>query len=83
MNIALLLAGGIGSRMQSDVPKQYIKVNERMMITYSLETLVNSSLIDRIVIVAEVEWRELILAFSCSFHYFFQHLTVKSRDYWS
>ena len=62
MNIALLLAGGIGSRMQSDVPKQYIKVNERMMITYSLETLVNSSLIDRIVIVAEVEWRELILA---------------------
>ena len=30
MNTALVLAGGTGTRLGSDIPKQYIKVNEKM-----------------------------------------------------
>lgn len=62
MHTALLLSGGSGMRLQSRVPKQYIRVEGRMVITYSLEILVNSPLIHVVWIVAGREWREEILA---------------------
>lgn len=62
MNTAILLSGGIGARIQSNVPKQYIRINGKMIITYSLQTLTDSSDLDEIQIVAEDEWREPILA---------------------
>lgn len=61
MNTALLLSGGTGSRMRTDVPKQYIRVADKMVITYSLETLVNTSVIEKIYIVAAKEWHEEII----------------------
>lgn len=61
MNTAILLSGGIGSRLHSDVPKQYIAIGGRMLITYSLASLAESPFIDKILIVAEQEWRESIL----------------------
>ena len=62
MNTAILLSGGIGSHLHSDVPKQYICINNRMLITYSLITLANSLFINQIIIAAEKEWREPILS---------------------
>ena len=62
MNTALLLSGGTGSRLQTDIPKQYIRVAGKMIITYSLETLVNASVIEKIYIVAAKEWHEEIIA---------------------
>ena len=32
MNVALVLSGGVGSRMGTQIPKQYIKVKEHMII---------------------------------------------------
>ena len=62
MNIAVLLSGGAGRRMGSDIPKQYIRVSGKMLITYSLETLLAHPLIDAVQIVAGKKWREDILA---------------------
>ena len=62
MKAALLLSGGTGSRMHTDIPKQYIRVAGKMVITYSLETIVNASVIERIYIVAAKEWHEEIIA---------------------
>lgn len=62
MNYALLLSGGIGSRLSPDIPKQYIRVSGKMLITYALDILICSSQIDEIQIVAEDGWKELILA---------------------
>lgn len=61
MNIAILLSGGVGSRIHSNIPKQYISVSNRLIITYALETLVNCSLIDWVYIVADSEWKNRIL----------------------
>jgi len=61
MNIALLLSGGVGSRLKSDVPKQYIRMKGKMLITYALETLIHSSYIDEVQIVAEYGWRKGIM----------------------
>lgn len=61
MNIALILSGGTGRRMGLDIPKQYIEVCGRPIISYCMETLSGHSGIDAIQIVAEEEWQRLIL----------------------
>lgn len=37
MNIALIIAGGVGARMGQDIPKQFLSVNDRPVIVYTLE----------------------------------------------
>ena len=41
MNIALLIAGGSGARMHQNIPKQFLTVNERPVIVYTLEAFQN------------------------------------------
>ena len=60
MNIAILLSGGTGTRIESNVPKQYIKVNGRRIIDFSLEVLSESEEIDYIVVVAAKDWQDVI-----------------------
>ncbi len=61
MNTALLLSGGIGSRIAAQMPKQYLPIRDRMLITYALEPLLRFPLIDAVEIVAEPGWWEAIL----------------------
>lgn len=49
-NIAIVLAGGHGSRMKSDVPKQYMQIAGRPLLYYSLKVF-QDSFIDEIVLV--------------------------------
>lgn len=51
MVVAIVLAGGKGSRMNSDVAKQYMKICEKEIIYYCLEAFDKSELIDSIVLV--------------------------------
>lgn len=60
MNIALVLAGGTGTRLGADIPKQYIEVRGKMIIDYCLETIEHSSDIAEVWIVADEMWREHI-----------------------
>ena len=61
MNYAIILSGGIGSRMNKiDIPKQYIKVQGKPLIMYTLEQFEKSKEIDNIVVVASNEWKQYI-----------------------
>ena len=62
MNTALVLSGGTGTRLGSDIPKQYIKVNNRMIISYCIDTLLKNDNIDYIQIVADEAWHKDIEA---------------------
>ncbi len=62
MNYAIILSGGIGTRMGLDVPKQYVLVNGKMILQYVIETIVNAGDMDGYVIVANEQYRERILA---------------------
>lgn len=58
MNYAVLLSGGTGTRTGSDMPKQYVRVNGHMMVTYALKPLLDSDHVDRVYVVCADEWRE-------------------------
>lgn len=60
MNIALVLAGGTGTRLGADIPKQYIEVRGKMIIDYCLETMEHSNDIAEVWIVADEMWCEHI-----------------------
>ena len=50
-NVAVILAGGTGTRMGGSVPKQFIEYNGKTLIEYSLEIFQNHNDIDEIAIV--------------------------------
>lgn len=62
MNYAILLSGGTGRRVGTEVPKQYVRSAGYLMVTYALSSLLKSNRVDAVYIVAEHEWRELIIA---------------------
>lgn len=61
MNTAIILAGGVGSRMGVDRPKQYLIVNEKPIIVYCLEIFQNHKNIDKICIVVSDEWKSYVI----------------------
>ncbi len=60
MNIALLLSGGTGLRLGADIPKQYIEVGGKPIISYCTEALSAHEGIDGIQIVADARWHNEI-----------------------
>ncbi len=56
-NIAVILAGGTGSRMGSSVPKQFMSLAGRTVIEYSIETFCNHPAIDEVAVVVHPDWR--------------------------
>lgn len=61
MNIAVILAGGIGKRLGAGKPKQFVELCGKPMILYSMEIYQKSSQIDAIEIVCVKEIYRLCL----------------------
>lgn len=59
--IAIIAAGGKGLRSGFPTPKQYLKHNNKEVITYCLETFQKNKLVDEIIIAAEPEYFNLLL----------------------
>ena len=60
MNIAIILSGGVGSRLNTARPKQYIKVGGKPVIGYCVETFCNDPRIEEVVICLADEWRDFV-----------------------
>lgn len=56
MNIAIITAGGRGERMGNSIPKQFVEVNGKKIILYTLEVFEKHPQIDAIIIVCLKEW---------------------------
>lgn len=64
MNIALILAGGYGSRTAQDIPKQFMNVYEKPLIIYTLENFERHPDIDGIVVVCLEGWHAVLRAYA-------------------
>ena len=67
MNIALLTAGGVGSRMGLEIPKQFIHVNDKPVIIYTLEAFEKHPSIDAIIVVVLEGWEEVLKSYAKQF----------------
>ena len=56
MNSAIILAGGIGSRFGSDIPKQFIEINNKKIIDYSIQSFKKNKYIHEIILVLHKSW---------------------------
>lgn len=56
-NIAVILAGGTGSRMGGPVPKQFLELAGRPVIAYSIEIFNSHPAIDEVAVVIHPDWR--------------------------
>ena len=67
-NIALIIAGGSGNRMLQDIPKQFLTVNERPVIVYTLEAFEKHEEIDAIAVVSIEGWDQVLWAYAKQFN---------------
>lgn len=67
MNIALIIAGGVGQRMGQDIPKQFINVDNIPVIVYTMAAFQKHPEIDAIEIVCVDGWHEVLYAYAKQF----------------
>jgi len=67
-NIAIIIAGGSGSRMGQDIPKQFINVYDKPVLIYTLESFQRHPLIDAIEVVCIDGWHEILWAYAHQFN---------------
>lgn len=68
MNIALIIAGGSGSRMNQDIPKQFINVYDKPVLIYTLEGFERHPEIDLIEVVCLDGWHDILWAYAKQFN---------------
>ncbi len=66
-NIAIIIAGGSGSRMGQDIPKQFINVYDKPVLIYTLEGFQKHPLIDAIEVVCLDGWHDVLRAYAKQF----------------
>ena len=67
MNIALIVAGGKGQRMNQEIPKQFLNVYDKPVIIYTLQCFQNHPDIDAIEVVCLDGWAEILQAYAKQF----------------
>lgn len=63
MNIAIIIAGGVGNRMGANIPKQFIEVKNKPILAYTLESFQKHPLIDAIEVVCIDGWEDDVWAY--------------------
>lgn len=68
MNIAIIIAGGSGVRMGQCIPKQFLNVQDKPVIIYTLESFQRHPLIDKVEVVCLDGWHEVLKAYANQFN---------------
>lgn len=67
MNVAIIIAGGHGSRMGQDLPKQFINVYDKPVLIYTLESFQRHPQVDVIEVVCIDGWHDILWAYARQF----------------
>ncbi len=68
MNVAVIIAGGSGTRMGQDIPKQFINVYDKPVLIYTLEGFQKHPQIDAIEVVCLEGWADVLRAYANQFN---------------
>ena len=64
MNVAIIIAGGVGSRMGLDIPKQFVHIYGKPVIIYTLEGFQRHPEIDAIEVVCLAGWEDTLRGYA-------------------
>lgn len=64
MTVALVIAGGKGARMGMNIPKQFVQVNGKPILFYTLEAFQRHPMIDAIELVLIDGWQDMVSAYA-------------------
>ena len=64
MNIALITAGGVGNRMGQDIPKQFMPIDNKPVIIYTMESFQYHPEIDAIAVICLKGWELVLQAYA-------------------
>lgn len=68
MNIAVILAGGVGAHAGLSIPKQFYHVGDKAVLVYTLEKFQNAPSVDQICVVCSDEWAAEVLSYRQKFN---------------
>lgn len=68
MNVAVIIAGGVGQRMGQSIPKQFINVFGKPVLLYTLENFQKHPNIDAIELVCIDGWQEIVRSYAREYH---------------
>lgn len=68
MNIALIKAGGVGTRMGAGIPKQFICVEDKPILLYTMEAFERHPGIDAMVVVCVDGWHDVLRDYAEQYH---------------
>ena len=68
MNVALIMAGGVGERTHQDIPKQFLNVYDKPVIIYTLEAFQKHPDVDTIMVSCISGWEEILWAYAKQFN---------------
>ena len=68
MTTAVIIAGGSGTRMGQDIPKQFINVYDKPILIYTLEGFQKHPMIDAIEVVCLDGWHDILRAYAKQFN---------------
>lgn len=64
MTVAIIIAGGVGARMGADIPKQFVQVNGKPVLFYTLEAFEHHPMVDAIELVCIDGWQDAVRAYA-------------------
>lgn len=64
MTVAIIIAGGVGTRMGLDIPKQFVQVNGKPVLLYTLEAFEKHPMVDAIELVLLDGWEDVVWAYA-------------------
>lgn len=64
MNLALLTAGGVGNRMGQDIPKQFMPIDNKPVIIYTMESFQTHPEIDAIGVICLKGWEVVLQSYA-------------------
>lgn len=80
MAIALITAGGTGSRTGNSVPKQFLTVNDIPIIVYTMKNVQNSGCYDSMYVICADGWRDFVASYAEQYHIDIFRETITGGD---
>lgn len=67
MNIALVVAGGVGARTNNYIPKQFLTIYDKPIIVYTMQNLMKANCFDKIFVAVNDRWSDFVDSYAKQF----------------